>query len=921
MKKLSSYAVWLLSFALLFAHNAFSQSQQNYHSGNKLRVTFSNTGRIEAPEDLTVEWPIGTGHEYLKLAFPIVAVESNTQRTVAFFAPLSSFGGSDGNLVAMSHRPETWPANWPDRPASWSGQWNGYFGRGRLNADQESLLVLEDSALGLRLTVRGWQWSHYLAQDMLFLYYELTNTGTATYDHAAFGFFTDPDAGGDSNDDSISLDRSKATVVAVDADDVGIGSGLARDIGNWSPVGHFAVAVLETPGIASDGIDNDGDGMIDESRSDGIDNDNDWNPQTDDVGADGVADSGDEGEGDGLPTLGEPHFDATDIDESDQIGLTSFAEFAEGELDASDANQVWTALAKDRFDQNTNSDEFLLGSGDFSLAPGETQRFSVVLFLSVNNLDQGQNEDILQQIYQDNYIFPIAPPRPKVTVVPMNKSVTLYWDNRAEQARDFEGYKIYRSTDPGFNDVFTVTNDRGILIYSEPIATFDLDNNVKGLFDLQFEGFRYFLGRNTGLRHWWTDNNIVNGKTYYYAVVAFDRGEADAGVFPTESTKSIVVDPEGTILTDVNTVVVTPTVESSVFQSPDFSIEHTAGFATGTVEVEVVDRTLIQDGRRFQLTFDDTSTNQTTFSLTDVTDPGNPITIFARSQNFSTDEFRNDADPLFSGLHTFLFDSFLGWDSLGTRWKIGDSNWSIKLSANSNLGRPEPVAADYEVRFGEAGSDTALFSTPIPVPFQVWNVNKNVKENILVLDQNRDGAWSSGELIFIVSGNTLQNFKPIRWAITLTAPADSAVTSVPPENGDVAFISTFKPFTSQDVYVITTKAASVKTQVDKSVLDDIAVVPNPYIVNSSFEQRSLFTGGQLDRRIQFINLPPKCTVRIFTLRGRLIDTIEHDSSIDNGSAFWDLRTDEGDVVAYGIYIYHIEAPEIGQKLGRFAIIR
>ena len=43
-----------------------------------------------------------------------------------------------------------------------------------------------------------------------------------------------------------------------------------------------------------------------------------------DVGADGLPDSEDTGEGDGQPTLGEPNFDRTDLNESDQIGLTGF---------------------------------------------------------------------------------------------------------------------------------------------------------------------------------------------------------------------------------------------------------------------------------------------------------------------------------------------------------------------------------------------------------------------------------------------------------------------------------------------------------------------------------------------------------------------------------------------------------------------
>ena len=68
--------------------------------------------------------------------------------------------------------------------------------------------------------------------------------------------------------------------------------------------------------------------MIDERRDDGLDNDGDWNAQFDDVGMDGKPGTGDEGEGDGNPTPGrgdlpgEPNIDVTDVDESDQIGLS-----------------------------------------------------------------------------------------------------------------------------------------------------------------------------------------------------------------------------------------------------------------------------------------------------------------------------------------------------------------------------------------------------------------------------------------------------------------------------------------------------------------------------------------------------------------------------------------------------------------------
>ena len=219
--------------------------------------------------------------------------------------------------------------------------------------------------------------------------------------------------------------------------------------------------------------------------------------------------------------------------------------------------------------------------------------------------------------------------------------------------------------------------------------------------------------------------------------------------------------------------------------------------------------------------------------------------------------------------------------------------------------------------------DTALWATPIPVPFEVWNVTENVKENIALQEKTPiNGRWDSGETIFIIEGNTAQNFEPVYWAIKITAPEDSTIQSIAPIAGDIAFLPTRKPFNVNDTYTITVEAASLQANLNANDLDKIKVVPNPYIISSGFEQSFLFTGGQIERSIQFIHLPQKCTIRIFNLRGVLIDVIEHESAIDNGAEYWDLTSSRnGKTVAYGVYIYHIDAPGIGERISRFAIIR
>jgi hypothetical protein len=83
----------------------------------------------------------------------------------------------------------------------------------------------------------------------------------------------------------------------------------------------------------------------------------------------------------------------------------------------------------------------------------------------------------------------------------------------------------------------------------------------------------------------------------------------------------------------------------------------------------------------------------------------------------------------------------------------------------------------------------------------------------------------------------------------------------------------------------------------------------------------VFGAGRGTRKIDFIHLPAKCTIRIFTISGALVKTIEHTNQVLDGSQSWNLVSDDGMDIAYGIYIYHIDAPNIGKKIGRFAIVK
>jgi hypothetical protein len=121
-----------------------------------------------------------------------------------------------------------------------------------------------------------------------------------------------------------------------------------------------------------------------------------------------------------------------------------------------------------------------------------------------------------------------------------------------------------------------------------------------------------------------------------------------------------------------------------------------------------------------------------------------------------------------------------------------------------------------------------------------------------------------------------------------------------------------------DKYENVVEARPVNTP--KTSLNDIKVVPNPYIVSASWERKRLGDPklGEPIRDIAFTNLPGVCTITIYTLDGNRVKTIEHTSG--QGTEFWDLRSFSNQQIATGIYFYHVKS-DAGERVSRFAVVR
>ena len=134
-------------------------------------------------------------------------------------------------------------------------------------------------------------------------------------------------------------------------------------------------------------------------------------------------------------------------------------------------------------------------------------------------------------------------------------------------------------------------------------------------------------------------------------------------------------------------------------------------------------------------------------------------------------------------------------------------------------------------------------------------------------------------------------------------------------DGDFVIIEPYGWYQDGDSWIANLAEIGKLDENSADDLNEIQVVPNPYIVNSNYFNES--PGNNL---IRFTRLPTKCTISIYTISGEKVRELSHDSPVD-GNAWWDLRSYNNQEVAPGLYIYVVEAPGAEPKIDKFAIVR
>jgi hypothetical protein len=94
----------------------------------------------------------------------------------------------------------------------------------------------------------------------------------------------------------------------------------------------------------------------------------------------------------------------------------------------------------------------------------------------------------------------------------------------------------------------------------------------------------------------------------------------------------------------------------------------------------------------------------------------------------------------------------------------------------------------------------------------------------------------------------------------------------------------------------------------------VHTVPDPFYSHSGYET----VAGA--KQIRFVNLPAQCVIRIYSTSGILVRVLTHNDATGGGEEPWDVLSRNGELVASGVYFYHVQAADGRSRIGRMTVV-
>lgn len=544
------------------------------------------------------------------------------------------------------------------------------------------------------------------------------------------------------------------------------------------------------------------------------------------------------------------------------------------------------------------------------LPAGQTVRVVYALIAGMSEAEFRDNAQLAQNLYDNNFVGPAPPNTPTLTGVASDGKVYLSWDDTAQVTidplsgeNDFSGYKLYRSDNQGYT-------------WGE-----DIDTAITS--DCQDEEYEveayYKVNDPTDLiPRSIIDYELVNGVEYWYCLVAFDTGASATGV-------DVLQTGFGVPGSATNIISITPRTDPAGFFEAAGTVTHnytgSESPSEGSIAPTVFDRSQLL-GANYKVVIEDRP-DQTVWHLINVT-TGDTVLADQTQVNGEAGMFEiidglrvmvRDADPVPSfRSQTAVGGASATLDAID-QWWYGPATEVF----TGNLTNHRHYRETYELRFStdstiaSAINDNVGMGMAWSVPFEVWNMITGERVALMVYDFGLDGTWDPWDLLLIVNVpyDPVEDPYDTGWPNNTSWMFGWDDVIYNPAVGDVYTIEGAHMNSPDDVFLFA--ADGILDAKAKDELKNIKVVPDPYYAYSSGWEIS-----QGENEIRFQNLPEQCTIRIYTLSGDLLQTLEHNNS--TGDEVWNLQSASRRLVVSGIYIYHVET-KYGDRLGRFAIVK
>jgi len=601
------------------------------------------------------------------------------------------------------------------------------------------------------------------------------------------------------------------------------------------------------------------------------------------------------------------------LETPDDIGMTAFRTDDWAFLPDDDPGR-YALINSAQFDGSLPpTDQFYLQCvRGINLTAGKTIRVVYALIAGADEENFRDNASLAQQLYDNYFVGPQPPPTPRLQVRAGDRKVYLHWDDTSEVSldplsgtNDFAGYKLYRSDNQG--------KTWGVPNYQTGNNCLDIDYSTLALYTVNNPG--------DPIPRSFVDTGLYNGVEYWYCLAAFDIGDTITGVDPLQSGFGIAgVTP--------NIVAVTPRNDPAGFYDAAGTVTHNYVGGELPSSGDVIPTVFNEDslqGAEYRVVFEDTP-EQTYWHLINETTGD---TVLAEQTKISGDPelfevvqglqvVVRDGDHVPRGYGqtafsdsdtTMVIETFYGPAIPYFTWNDNDVFGNAHFRSTFELRYTGDSTLASWVLDGFYGTDT-----PYWVYLEAWNTSTNERVSLAVYDFEGDGDWDPYDLLTIVNYpyDSTASVTPFAFPYYYSWMFGFDETVYNPDSGDV-FTIQGAPLNGPDDN-FSFKVDGVNTASAAGSLNDIRVVPNPYFAQYS----AMVETGEGESVVEFQKIPDRCTIRIYTLAGDLVRTINHDDG--SGAARWNLLSETGRLVASGIYIYHVESP-YGEHLGRFAIIK